>query len=76
MCSSDLLTHDLPHLLQWGCYRSGLYALGLEPGTHPAPPLREAGDADLLGHGETRTHHVALEISDAAPPLVPPAPAR
>ena len=66
------LTHDLPHLLQWGCYRSGLYALGLEPGTHPAPPLREQGDADLLGHGETRTHHVALEVSDAAPPLVPP----
>ncbi|MBM2575253.1 aldose 1-epimerase family protein [Jannaschia sp. Os4] len=70
------LTHDLPHLLQWGCYRSGLYALGLEPGTHPAPPLRAEGDADLLGHGDTRTHHVAVEVLDAADALVPPGGAR
>ena len=60
---------QLPILLQWQCLQSGLYAMGIEPGTHymlGKAAAEERGETIWLAPGEDRAYQTRLAIHDGA----------
>ena len=60
---------QLPGYLQWQCFQSGLYAMGIEPCTnHPRGQgfARERGELVELAHGEHRDYVLRLSVLDGA----------
>ncbi len=63
---------ELPCHLQWCCYQSGLYAMGIEPGTNHVDghaAARERGELIELSHGEERSYTLRLAVLDGAPAI-------
>ena len=64
------LTYDkgqLPTLLQWQCLQSGLYALGIEPGTNylqGRAASEERGEIIWLAPGDKRNYETRLAVHD------------
>jgi len=58
---------QLPSLLVWRSYRSGCFALGIEPGT-PLPVIEDGQmTCDHLAAGEARDYALDLVVSRGAP---------
>jgi len=53
---------ELPELTFWRCYQSGLFALGIEPGTGASIRDGVAASGQLLAPGEARSYHIALRL--------------
>lgn len=60
---------QLPTLLEWQCLQSGLYALGIEPGTNYVVGRKaseERGEIIWLAPGEDRTYDTKVAVHDGA----------
>ncbi|AWB50530.1 DUF4432 domain-containing protein (plasmid) [Gemmobacter aquarius] len=60
---------QLPCALEWQNFRSGLYALGIEPATHHVLGNRFARDRDemiWLEHGQSRRYDLRFSVLDGA----------
>ena len=63
---------QLPCLMQWQAFQSGLYALGIEPATNHARGrtlARQRGELIELGHNGSRDYTLSLEVLDGGPAL-------
>lgn len=52
---------QLPELMMWRAYQSGIFAVGIEPHTHVGDPARPA--ADFLLPGQSRSYDVEVVVS-------------
>ena len=58
---------QLPTLLEWQCLQSGMYALGIEPGTHYTlgrAASEERGEMIWLAPGDQRSYETGLAVHD------------
>ncbi len=58
---------QLPTLLQWQCLQSGLYALGIEPGTNYVvgrAASEERGEIIWLAPGDSRPYETTVQVYD------------
>ena len=63
---------ELPCHLQWQCFQSGLYTMGIEPVTNHAgwnKTAAERGELIELGHGEARDYTLRFTVLDGAAAL-------
>jgi hypothetical protein len=65
----DFDTRVLPYFQEWRCWAEGVYALGLEPLTHPfgkRADLEAAGKIGRLAPGESVTYVTRFNVAEGA----------